>query len=65
MLGNSCSFLVLLAVRLIIANGDDVLMTSVAYDAKHVIWVSAGAGWLGESVTCPPTNCPRCAWRYP
>ena len=41
---------------LIIANCDDVLMTSVAYDAENVIWVSAGAGWMGESVTCPRTG---------
>jgi len=41
---------------LVIANCDDVLMTSVAYDAKNVIWVSAGAGWLGDSVTCPRTG---------
>ncbi|QPK79306.1 DUF1727 domain-containing protein [Corynebacterium lizhenjunii] len=40
----------------VIANCDDVLMTSVAYDAPNVIWVSAGAGWLGESVTCPRTG---------
>ncbi|MHA2787836.1 MurT ligase domain-containing protein [Corynebacterium sp. S7] len=38
---------------LIIANCDDVLMTSVAWDAKNVIWVAAGAGWLGDSVTSP------------
>ncbi|MDO5031829.1 MurT ligase domain-containing protein [Corynebacterium sp.] len=41
---------------LVIANCDDVLMTSVAYEAKNVVWVSAGAGWLGESVTCPRTG---------
>ncbi|HCG45618.1 MurT ligase domain-containing protein [Corynebacterium flavescens] len=41
---------------LVIANCDDVLMTSVAYDAKNVTWVSAGAGWLGDSVTCPRTG---------
>lgn len=41
---------------LIIANCDDVLMTSVAFDAQNVIWVSAGAGWLGDSVTCPRTG---------
>ena len=41
---------------LIIANCDDVLMTSVAYDAENVVWVSAGAGWLGDSVTCPRTG---------
>lgn len=41
---------------LVIANCDDVLMTSVAFDAKKVIWVSAGAGWLGDSVSCPRTG---------
>ena len=41
---------------LVIANCDDVLMTSVAYDAENVIWVSAGAGWLGDSVSCPRTG---------
>lgn len=41
---------------LVIANCDDVLMTSVAYDAKNVVWVSAGAGWQGDSVTCPRTG---------
>ncbi|WJY88753.1 Mur ligase family protein [Corynebacterium confusum] len=41
---------------LVIANCDDVLMTSVAYDAPNVIWVAAGAGWLGDSVTCPRTG---------
>lgn len=40
----------------VIANCDDVLVTSVAYDAKNVIWVSAGTGWQGESVTCPRTE---------
>lgn len=37
----------------VIANCDDVLMTSVAYDAPNVVWVSAGAGWLGDSVSNP------------
>ncbi len=41
---------------LVIANCDDVLMTSVAWEAKNVVWVSAGAGWLGDSVTCPRTG---------
>ena len=40
----------------VIANCDDVLMTSVAFDAPNVVWVSAGAGWLGDSVTCPRTG---------
>lgn len=37
----------------IVANCDDVLMTSVAYDHPNVVWVAAGAGWLGDSVTNP------------
>ena len=40
----------------VIANCDDVLVTSVAYDAPNVIWVSAGAGWVGDSVSCPRTG---------
>lgn len=41
---------------LIIANCDDVLMTSVAFDAPNVVWVAAGAGWTGDSVSCPRTG---------
>lgn len=41
---------------LVIANCDDVLMSSVAYDAPNVVWVSAGAGWMGDSVSCPRTG---------
>ncbi|MBZ8177515.1 DUF1727 domain-containing protein [Corynebacterium poyangense] len=41
---------------LVVANCDDVLMTSVAYDARHVVWVSAGGGWTGDSVSCPRTE---------
>jgi UDP-N-acetylmuramyl tripeptide synthase len=37
----------------IVANCDDVLMTSAAYDSPHVIWVAAGSGWAGDSVSCP------------
>ncbi|EEI62460.1 MurT ligase domain-containing protein [Corynebacterium glucuronolyticum] len=40
----------------VIANCDDVLMTSVAWDSPNVIWVSAGVGWLGDSVSCPRTG---------
>ncbi|QBG65098.1 Mur ligase family protein [Corynebacterium pseudotuberculosis] len=40
----------------VIANCDDVLVTSIAYDAKNVVWVSAGAGWQGDSVSCPRTG---------
>lgn len=41
---------------LVVANCDDVLMTSVAYDHDNTVWVSAGAGWLGDSVSCPRTG---------
>lgn len=40
----------------IIANCDDVLVTSIAYDAPNVIWVAAGSGWQGDAVTCPRTE---------
>jgi UDP-N-acetylmuramyl tripeptide synthase len=37
----------------VIANCDDVLMTSAAYDCPHVVWVAAGGGWANDSVSCP------------
>ncbi|WP_126332086.1 Mur ligase family protein [Mycolicibacterium chitae] len=37
----------------VVANCDDVLMTSAAYDCPNVVWVAAGAGWAGDSVSCP------------
>ncbi|CAJ1494975.1 Mur ligase family protein [[Mycobacterium] burgundiense] len=37
----------------VVANCDDVLMTSAAYDCPNVVWVAAGAGWSGDSVSCP------------
>lgn len=40
----------------VIANCDDVLVASVAWEAKNVVWVSAGAGWKGDSVSCPRTG---------
>lgn len=42
----------------IVANCDDVLVTSTAYDAPNVVWVAAGAGWIGDSVSCPRTGEP-------
>jgi UDP-N-acetylmuramyl tripeptide synthase len=36
-----------------IANCDDVLMTSAAYDCPEVVWVAAGGGWANDSVSCP------------
>lgn len=37
----------------IVANCDDVLMTSAAYECPRVIWVAAGGGWANDSVSCP------------
>ncbi|AQQ14130.1 UDP-N-acetylmuramoyl-L-alanyl-D-glutamate synthetase [Corynebacterium glaucum] len=37
----------------IIANCDDVLITSCAWDHPNVVWVAAGSGWAGDSVTNP------------
>lgn len=42
----------------IVANCDDVMMTSAAYDNPHVIWVAAGNTWAGDSVSCPRTGEP-------
>lgn len=43
---------------IVVANCDDVLVTSAAFDAPHVVWVAAGAGWVGDSVSCPRTGEP-------
>jgi lipid II isoglutaminyl synthase (glutamine-hydrolysing) len=37
----------------VVANCDDVLMTSAAYDCPNVVWVAAGGGWSNDSVSCP------------
>lgn len=37
----------------VIANCDDVLMTSAAYDSPKVMWVAAGGAWSNDSVSCP------------
>src|SRR5699024_8205437 len=34
----------------------DVQVTSVAWDAPNVVWVSAGAGFVGDSTSCPRTG---------
>ena len=40
----------------IVANCDDVQVTSAAWDSPNVVWVSAGAGWVGDSTSCPRTG---------
>jgi lipid II isoglutaminyl synthase (glutamine-hydrolysing) len=37
----------------VVANCDDVLMTSAAYDHPDVVWVAAGGSWPNDSVSCP------------
>jgi lipid II isoglutaminyl synthase (glutamine-hydrolysing) len=37
----------------VVANCDDVLIASAAYDSPHVVWVAAGGSWSGDSVSCP------------
>lgn len=37
----------------VVANCDDVLMTSAAYDSTDVVWVAAGGAWSADSVSCP------------
>ncbi|MBS4727780.1 Mur ligase family protein [Mycobacterium sp. SM1] len=37
----------------VVANCDDVLMTSAAYDSSQVVWVAAGGAWSRDSVSCP------------
>ncbi|TDL03851.1 DUF1727 domain-containing protein [Mycolicibacterium obuense] len=41
------------SAAVVVANCDDVLMTSAAYDHPHVVWVAAGGGWASDSVSCP------------
>jgi lipid II isoglutaminyl synthase (glutamine-hydrolysing) len=37
----------------VVANCDDVLMTSAAHDNARVVWVAAGGSWAADSVSCP------------
>ena len=37
----------------VVANCDDVLMTSATYDHPQVVWVAAGGSWSADSVSCP------------
>lgn len=42
----------------VIANADDPLVVSAAYDAPSVVWVGAGLGWLDDTATCPRSGDP-------
>lgn len=41
---------------IVVANCDDMMVTSAAYDAKNVIWVSTGGGWSNDATTSPRNN---------
>ncbi|AGP31769.1 hypothetical protein A606_10650 [Corynebacterium terpenotabidum Y-11] len=40
----------------VVANCDDVQVTSVAWNCPNVVWVSAGVGFTGDSTSCPRTG---------
>ncbi|RJO77970.1 DUF1727 domain-containing protein [Nocardia panacis] len=42
----------------VIANCDDVLVTSIAYDHPKVVWVAAGGGWAVDATSCPRSGEP-------
>lgn len=42
----------------LIANCDDVLITSIAYDHPNVVWVAAGSGWAMDASSCPRSGEP-------
>ncbi|MFI9405880.1 MurT ligase domain-containing protein [Nocardia sp. NPDC052316] len=42
----------------VIANCDDVLVTSIAYDHPNVVWVAAGSGWSMDATSCPRSGEP-------
>ncbi|MEV6238093.1 MurT ligase domain-containing protein [Lentzea sp. NPDC051838] len=37
----------------IVANCDDVMVTSAAWNASKVVWVATGTGWHHDSASCP------------
>ncbi len=42
----------------VIANCDDVLVASAAYDNANVVWVAAGSGWANDATSCPRSGEP-------
>ncbi len=53
----------------VIANCDDPLITSAAWDSPNTIWVGAGTTWTSGSVTFPRTGTPvvhsKAHWHVP
>ncbi|MDO4910756.1 MAG: MurT ligase domain-containing protein [Corynebacterium sp.] len=41
---------------IVIANCDDMMVSSVAYDCPNVIWVSVGTTWHNDANSCPRTG---------
>jgi UDP-N-acetylmuramyl tripeptide synthase len=46
------------STAVVIANCDDVLMTSAAYDSADVVWVAGGGAWAADSASCPRSGEP-------
>jgi UDP-N-acetylmuramyl tripeptide synthase len=42
-----------LSGTVVVANADDPMVVWAAGNAARVCWVAAGAGWLGDTATCP------------
>jgi len=42
-----------LSGTVVVANADDPMVVWAAGDAARVCWVASGAGWLGDTATCP------------
>lgn len=40
----------------VVANCDDMMMTSVAYDHPRTVWVSTGGNWSNDATTSPRNN---------
>ncbi|GAA0253633.1 MurT ligase domain-containing protein [Saccharothrix mutabilis subsp. mutabilis] len=37
----------------VVANCDDIMVTSAARDAREVVWVATGTGWHNDAASCP------------
>ena len=61
-LGQECQAIMsrgdLVPDTVVIANCDDVLVASIAYDHPNVVGVSAGSGWAVDATSCPRSGEP-------
>jgi lipid II isoglutaminyl synthase (glutamine-hydrolysing) len=37
----------------VVANCDDIMVTSAARDSRNVVWVATGTGWHNDAASCP------------